>query len=185
MRQLNPHEQRTVRLAAIGISTYLALFCGFLVYKRLAAARADYRGLVTEAVNLRQEIRPYQDKVDHARKLMEGFHMDPMTLARTSLVAQASAAIQKASDEAGMAAGPIRESPAQTAKDAASIQFETTGPVSAVLALLHSLKSTGFPLIIDSMQLTPDSRRPGSLKLNLTIVILDFDSWKKEAQTNA
>jgi hypothetical protein len=185
MRELNPQEKRTVRLAAILIGVYLALFCCFLVYKRLAAARADYRRLIIEASNLRQEIRPYPDKVEHARKLMEGFRMDPMTLASTSLVAQASAAIQKASDDAGMQAGPIRESGAHAEKEAASIQFETSGPVPAVLALLQNLQSTGYPLIVDSVQMSPDNKRPGSLKVNLTILILDFDRWKSEEKPNA
>jgi hypothetical protein len=185
MRKLAPQEQRTVRFAAILIAVYLALFCGFLLYKRLAVARADYRRLVTEALNLRQEIQPYPDKVEHVKKLMENFRMDPMTLAATSLVARASAAIQKASDDAGMAAGPIREAGSHTAKEAASIQFETSGPVPAVLALLHNLQRTGYPLIVDSVQLTPDTRRPGSLKLNLTILVLDFDKWKPEEQPNA
>ena len=116
---------------------------------------------------------------------MENFRMDPMKLAATSLVAQASAAIQKASDESGMAAGPIRESSSHTAKEAASIQFETFGPVPAVLAFLHNIQSTGFPLIVDSVQMAPDSRRPGSMKLTLTILVLDFDKWKKEEQPNA
>jgi hypothetical protein len=185
MRQLNLHEQRTVRIAAIGIGIYLGLFCCFLVFKRFSASRAEYRRLVAEAADLRQEIRPYQDKVEHARKLMEDFRMDPMTLAATSLVARASAAIQKASDDAGMAAGPIRESSSTTAKEAASIQFETSGPVAAVFALLHNLQSTGYPLIVDSVQITPDNRRPGSLKLNLSILIMDFDKWKPEEKPNA
>jgi hypothetical protein len=185
MRQLTPQETRTVRFAAVIIAVYLALFCGFLIYKRLAAVRSSYRSLVIEAMDLRQEIRPYQDKVEHARKLMENFHMDPMTLSPTSLVAQASAAIQKASDDAGMAAGPIRESTSHSSKEAASIQFETSGPVPAVLALLHNLQRTGYPLIVDSVQMTPDTQRPGSLKLNLTILILDFDKWKTEEQPNA
>jgi hypothetical protein len=185
MRELTSQERRTVRFAAAIIGVYLALFCGFLVYKRLAAARSDYRRLVAEALDLRQEIRPYPDKVEHARKLMESFRMDPMTLAATSLVAQASAAIQKASDDAGMAAGPIRESSSPAAKEAASIQFETSGPVPAVLALLQNLQRTGYPLIVDSVQMTPDTHRPGSLKLNLTILILDFDKWKPEEQPNA
>ncbi len=185
LRQLTPHEKRTVRIATAIIAVYLTLFCGFLVYKRLAAVRAKYRSLVAEALDLRQEIRPDPDKVEHARKLMETFRMDPMTLAATSLVSRASAAIQKASDESGMAAGPIRESSSHTGKEAASIQFETSGPVPAVLALLHNLQRTGYPLIVDSVQMTPDTRRPGSLKVNLIMLVLDFDKWKKEEQPNA
>jgi hypothetical protein len=185
MRTLSPQEQRTVRFAAIAVGLYLALFCGFLLYKKLAAVRHDYQQVVLEASDLREQIQPYQDKVDHAKKIMETFRIDPMKLAATSLVAQASAAIQKASDESGMAAGPIRESQAHGANEAASIQFETSGPVSGVVALLYNLERTGFPLVVDSVQIGSDNRRPGNLKVNLTILVLDFDKWKKEERPNA
>jgi hypothetical protein len=66
----------------------------------------------------------------------------------------------------------------------ASMQIEGTGPVPAVMGLLSRLESVGFPLIIDSVQLTPDVR-PGQLKMNLTILILDFEQWKKEAAPHA
>jgi hypothetical protein len=121
-----------------------------------------------------------------AQKLIDNFHMDPMTLSRTTLVAQASAAIQKASAEAGVGLGAIRETPAHGAsKEMASIQFEGAGPVPAVMALLYRLERAGCPLIIDSVRITSDSHRPGAVKLNLTIVILDFDQWKPEGQPNA
>ena len=103
MRQLTPQEQRTVRIAGIAIGVYLVLFCGFLIYKRLAGVRSDYRRLVAEASDLRQEIRPYQDKAEHAKKLMEGFRLDPMTLAATSLVAQASAAMPRITGDPDLA----------------------------------------------------------------------------------
>jgi hypothetical protein len=35
------------------------------------------------------------------------------------------------------------------------------------------------------VQMTPDTRRPGSLKLSLTFLILDFDKWKPEEQPDA
>ncbi|HEY3915060.1 MAG TPA: hypothetical protein VGN61_11290, partial [Verrucomicrobiae bacterium] len=173
MRELAPQEKRTIRFAAIGIGAYLVLFCGFLFCKRLAVLRSDYHRVVIEASDLREQILPYQDKVEHAKKLIETFRMDPMKLAVTSLVAQASAAIQKASVDAGMQAGPIRESQSHTAKEAATIQFETSGPEPAVLALLHNLQSTGYPLVVDSVQITTDNRQPMNLKLNLTILVLD------------
>jgi len=53
-----------------------------------------------------------------------------------------------------------------------------------VMGLLSRLESVGFPLIIDSVQLTPDPR-PGQLKINLTILILDFEQWKKEEPPHA
>ena len=35
----------------------------------------------------------------------------------------------------------------------------------------------GYPLIIDTVQLTP-MPMPGQVKVSLTIVILDFDKWE-------
>jgi hypothetical protein len=58
------------------------------------------------------------------------------------------------------------------------MQLEGSGPVPAVIAFLSRLESVGFPLVIDSVQLTPDMR-PGQMKLSLTLVILDFDQWKE------
>jgi hypothetical protein len=103
-----------------------------------------------------------------------------------SLVAEASAAIQKAASSGGIQLGPIRESPARTSsKELASMQLEGTGPIPAAMGLLHRLQSLGYPLIVDSVQITPDATKPGMVKLNLTIIILDFEQWKTEELPNA
>ena len=105
--------------------------------------------------------------------------MDPGKLSKASLVAEASAAIQKAARNGGVQIGPVRESPARTsATELTSMQLEGVGPVPAVMTLLHRLETVGFPLIVDSVQINPEPSRPGTLKLSLTIVILDFDQWK-------
>ena len=65
------------------------------------------------------------------------------------------------------------------------MQIEGSGAVPAVMSLLHNLESLGYPLIIDSVQLTTDPMRPGQVKLNLTIVVLDFEQWKPEATPHA
>jgi hypothetical protein len=59
------------------------------------------------------------------------------------------------------------------------MQLEGVGPVPAVMALLHRLELLGFPLILDSLQLTPEPTKPGNLKMNVTIVILDYEHWQK------
>ena len=119
------------------------------------------------------------------KKLMDAARMDPSRLSRTSLVAEASSAIQKAALSGGIQVGPVRESPGRPAsKELASMQMEGTGPVPAVMNLLSRLETVGFPLIIDSVQLTPDMR-PGQLKVNLTILILDVDQWIKEGPPHA
>jgi hypothetical protein len=185
MRTLTHHERRTVRFGAAVIVIYLLLFGGFQVWKYLARCRADYQQLVNQADRLKQEVRLYDDRALVVKKLMESLHLDPANLSRTSVVAQASAAIQKAAMSGGVQVGPVRESPARpSSKELASVQLEGTGPVPAVMGLLNRLEGVGFPLIIDSVQLTPDMR-PGQLKVNLTILILDFDQWTKEGAPHA
>jgi hypothetical protein len=186
MRTLTDQEKRTIRFASVVLVAGLLLAGGLWCGRRLQSRRASYHALLVEAQDVRDEIDRYQDKAQVAQKLIDTFHMDPMTLARTTLVAQASAAIQKASAESGVAPGAIRESVAHgTSKEMATIQFEGTGPAPAVMALLYQLEHAGSPLIVDSVRITSDPRMPGAVKVNLSIVVLDFEQWKTEGQPNA
>ena len=180
MRTLNAQEKRTVNFAGIFIGLYLVLFGGYKVWKFLEKQRADYRGLVVEAQNLALDVRRYESKIAVTTNLMEKFHMDPVKLIKSTVVAEASAAIQKAAREGGFQLGPVRESTARpSSKELASIQIEGSGPVQAAMGLLSRLETCGYPLIIDSAQISTDPARPGQSKLNLTIIILDFDQSKK------
>lgn len=180
MRTLTASEKRTIRFAAIGLGAYLVLFGGFKVWGYFTKQRADYLTMAAEAQSLKAESKTYPDKVATVKKLMEDFHLDPARLVKNSTVAEASAAIQKAAASGRVGLGTIRESPGRSAnKELATIQFEATGPVVPVMSLLHQLPLLGFPLVIDSVQLTADATRPGQLKLALTILVLDFEQWKK------
>ena len=180
MRTLTPQEKRTVRFAGVGIGIYLVLFGGFKVWRFFEKQRTDYRQLVTEAQNLKLEVNRYEGKIAVTKKLMESFHLDPAKLTKSTVVAEASAAIQKAAKEGGFQLGTVRESPARpSSKELASIQLEGSGPVQATMGLLHRLETCGYPLIIDSTQITADPMKPGQIKLNLTIIILDFEQLKK------
>jgi hypothetical protein len=185
MRTLTPHEKQTIRLGGIAIAVYLVCFGAYQAWKAAGRTKAEYRQLAGQADRLKQEVRLYDDRVLALKKLMESLRLDPAKLSRTSLVAEASSAIQKAALSGGIQVGPVRESPGRpSSKEIASVQMEGTGPVPAILGLLSRLESVGFPLLIDTVQLTPDMR-PGQLKVNLTILILDFDQWKKEGPPNA
>ena len=185
MRTLTHREKRTIRLGAAGIAIYLLIFGGLQVGKAFGKRQAEYRQLVKQADALKQEVRLYEDRSLAVKRMMESFRMDPAMLSRTSVVAEASAAIQKAAMGGGVQLGPVRESPARpSSKELASMQIEGTGPVPAVMSMLSRLESVGYPLIIDSVQLTPDMR-PGQLKVSLTILILDFEQWKKEGPPHA
>jgi hypothetical protein len=186
MRTLTASEKRTIRYAAIGISIYLVLFFGIKFWKVFEHRRRDYLQMVAEARLLKAEAGDYTDKAAVVKKLMDEFQFDPAKISSNSVVADASAAIQKAAMSGGIQPGPIRESPGRSAdKELAAIQFEGAGQVSSVLSLLHQIPLLGYPLIIDSLQITPDKTRPGQIKLTLNILVLDFDQWKKKKVPDA
>ena len=175
MFSLSDRDKRTVRFAGIGIAIYLALFGGFQVWKHLHQKRSDFQQLVTESQDLRQKVQPYQDKVQVLKKMMDEFKLDPAKLKRETLVSDASAAIQNAAKSGGLQLGPIRESLARGSGNVlTTVQLESSGPVPATLTFLASLNCIGFPLVVDSVQITPDAMRPGQVRMNLTINILDF-----------
>jgi hypothetical protein len=64
----------------------------------------------------------------------------------------------------------------------ATIEFDGSGSVAAVIALLHRLPLLGYPLLVDSVQITGDTMGPGQMKLTVTIIVLD---WKKAEASHA
>jgi hypothetical protein len=185
-RPLTPKEKRTIRIAAVCIIIYLALWYGPAARTYFTSRREAYDKLVQQARELRAVIKPYEEKVQTATNLMDRFHMDPASLKRSSVMAEASAAIQKAAASEGVGVGPIRETPGRpSAKEAGSIQFEGSGPIASVMSFLHHMDRVGFPVVIDTLQLSSDPRMPNGLKVSMTIVVLDFDAWKpKEEQSH-
>jgi hypothetical protein len=185
MRTLIDHEKRTIRRATIGIAIYLVLFCGFQMWKFLHKQRVEYLELVAEAKELRLKVQAYQSRAESLKRMMEDFHLDPAKLARETIVGAASSAIQKAATSSGIQVSAVRESASRGSGDEiATMQFDCSGPVAAVTGLLNRMQTLGYPLVIDSVQITPDNR-PGMLKLNLTIVILNFEKWTKPEATHA
>ena len=184
-RQLTPKEKRTIRIAAVCLTIYLALFYGAGARNYFTTRRAAYDKLVQQARDLRDVIKPYQEKIATATNLMDRFRMDPAKLKRSSVMAEASAAIQEAAASEKVGVGSIRESPGRSsAKEAGSIQFEGSGPIAAVMEMLHNLDHIGFPVIIDTVLFTSDPRMPNGIKVHLTIVVLDFDDWKPKEENS-
>ena len=181
MRPLTNREQRAVRLAAGAVALYVA----FIGWKYFDGKRSAYRQVVRDVHNFKLELKPYDEKILAVKKLMETFHLDPAKLSKTTVVAEASSAIQKAAATGGVQCGPIRESPGRSsAKELGSIKLEGSGQLPAVTSFLQRLESIGAPLIIDSVQITPDNMRPGMIKLSLTIIILNFEQWKNGESPN-
>jgi len=186
MRALTDHEKRTIRIGAAIVGIVLVGSLLLQAARFLERQRTQYAGLLREADSLKGEIRLYTGKAASAEKLMDAFKLDPVKLTNSTVVAEASAAIQKAAAAGGIGVGAVRESSARAAnKELATVQIEGTGPVPSVTAFLSRVESVGYPLIIESVQLTPVQNPPGQMKMNLTIVILDFDQWKKEGAPHA
>lgn len=180
MRTLTDHEKLTLRRGALVIGIYLALFGGWKAWKFLESKRADYQQLVQQARDFKRKVEPYTARVETVTNLMERFRLDPAKLSRKTVVAEASAAIQKAALGSGIQVGPIREPPARAASREMTLQLEGIGMVQGVVGLLNRMESVGFPLIIDDVQITPEKTRPGQVKISFTIIILDFEGWKGE-----
>lgn len=141
--------------------------------------------MTAEARQLKLETGLDADKAAVVKKLMGDFQLDPARLSANSVVADASAAIQKAAMSGGVKSGAIRESSGRSPeKELATIQFECSGQVAAVISLLHRLPLLGYPLVIDSVQITPDNQ-PGQIKLSVTVIVLNFEQWKKTEATHA
>lgn len=186
MPALSEREKRTIRIAAIGIAIYLLAFFGFRGWKKMASAREEYERLAGEAEKVRRELPPYENRVLLFEKLSEAYQLDPRKIRKETLVADASEAIQNAAKQGGIQLGPIRETAGRSSgRELSSIQVEGMGPVPSALSLLHQLQTLGFPLVIDQLQLTPESPRPGMLKMNLTIIILNYEAWKTGDRPNA
>lgn len=182
MRTLTPRENRIVRFGAVAVALYVALFCG----KFFAARHADYRKLVKEGENLKQEIHSYHDRAQVLATLMERLNLDPAKPAKASVVAETSAAIQKAATAGGIQFGPIREAPGRpSARELATIKLEGSGPLPALLTFLHRMDSLGWPVVLDAVQFSSDPMKPGAIKLSLTLIIMDFEQWKIEEPPHA
>lgn len=180
MRSLTDHEKRTIRTAAIAISIYLAAFYGFKTWRRLESNHSDYRQLIGEADATRLELRQYADKVLVLEKLRKAIPIDLSKISKATVVGEISAAIQAAAQSGGVQLGPLRESPARSsAKELASMQLEGSGQVESIMAFLHAVERLNFPLVLDSVQIDPDPKKPGAIKVSLTIAILNFEEWQK------
>lgn len=181
MKALTDKDRKTIRFAAIGVAVYLVLFYGWKTWRSLEEDRRTYARLVTEAQTLRVEFQRYENKLLLREKLQGRFGMDPAKLKRETVLNEVSAAIQKAAQGGGVQIGPVRETTGSgSGRELASMRLEGTGPVPSILGLLHRLEHLGFPLVVDSIQLDADPRRPDQLKITMNIVILDFEQWRKD-----
>lgn len=186
MRTLTTSEKRTIRFAAIAITVYLALFFGVRSWRHLEARKAAYQDLVVQVQRLNRDLRPAENRIALTEKLKETYQLDPSKLSRATAVADVSAAIQKAAGTVKIQLAHVRETVGRSSgKELAAMQLDGSGPAPAVMTLLHRLDRLGYPVIVDSLQITGEPTKPGMVKVSLTIVIPDFERWKPAEAPNA
>src|SRR5438093_9751658 len=102
MRALTPQEKRTIRIAATVLGAFLIFLVGQRAWKWVGGQRSAYRQQIKEIETIRAEIKPYEARIAVLTNLMQRFKMDPAKLSKASLVADASAAIQKTAAGGGI-----------------------------------------------------------------------------------
>jgi len=101
--------------------------------------------LIQVAQRFRQDLHPMRTERFSLRNWRSARHIIPAKLSKPTLVADASAAIQKAATSGGVQLGPIRESAARpSAKELAAMQLEGLGPIPALLSFLYRLETLGY-----------------------------------------
>ena len=82
--------------------------------------------------------------------------------------------------------GQIREVPGRGGQGvAATLQLEGKGPLKSLMPLLHRFQTTGYPLIVDSLTISSDKRKPGEVQWSAEVILLDYQKWKKQGGGNA
>ena len=102
------------------------------------------------------------------------------------MVGQASSAIQKAAQAAGVQIGPTKETRGNPkALEFATIQIEGQAPTPAALQFLDGLKTLGVPLVVDSVQLRSAAKAPGQVQFTMNLVVLNYGAWKQGEKSRA
>ena len=178
---LTEKDKRTIRFASIGLAIYLVLFFGLRGWKRLEQERREFQDLVRKVEREQLEARRQENDLLQFEKLSAAYHLDPRTLPKETLVAEASAAIQKAAQQGGFQITAMRETAGRSVgRELSTLQLDGAGQVQGALNMLHTLQTLGYPVVIDSVQFTQEEKKPGALKVNMVLVILNFEHWQKE-----
>jgi hypothetical protein len=183
---ISDKDKRTLRLGGTVLAIYLVLFFGLKGWKSLEKRRTEFQQLVRKVEREQLETRRQENDVLLFEKLVDSYKLDPRKLPKETLVAEASAAIQNAARQGGFQFTSVREAAGQSGgRQLSTIQLDGMGPVPAALNLIHTLRTLGYPVVIDSLQLAQEASKPGMLKMNLVLVILNFEQWQKGSGPNA
>ena len=186
MRALTNHEKRTIRIATIGLILYLGVLYGPRAWRHFITGGSQQQQLTQELEAFERDLLPYENRLLRLEKLKAEMGLERLVLPGLELVAEASAALQNSARESGVKLGPVRESGGRpAAKELASMRLEARGPMPSILGWLATLQTLGFPLVVDSVQIDADPRQPNMLKVNPTVVIVDFEQWNQAVRPDA
>jgi hypothetical protein len=186
MRPLNDRERRTVRIAAVVLTIYLALFYGLKAVSYLEGKREEHRQLLAQAESLKLELLRERVKASRLQKLKRTFRIEPLALRRESVVGEASSAIQRAAQAQGIQVGPAREMSGRgSSKELSTIQIEGVGTTLGATQFLSSLGTLGFPLVVESIHLKTTGLKPGQVGFSLSVAVLDFAGFNLPEKSGA
>lgn len=172
---MNDREKRLVIITAIGLSVYLILFFGKDFIGGLEKNRIDYLKMEKSVKEGVVKLRPYSDRSLLLEKLRQKMNLEVRNQDPEKLVALTSLAIQQTAKTSGINIGPLRES---RGTGISSLKFEANGKYESMVKFMRGIATSGYPVIIDSMQMNMDPSKKGTVKLNLSIGIIDFNKYK-------
>ena len=185
-REFTASEKRTIRAAVLLVGAYLLLLYGFKAWRGLEDKRAEYAALATEASAVKEQLLTEKFKGERLKKLKNELRIDLGSLREETIVGEARGAIQSAAQASGVQIVTSKETPGRAAgKELASFQIEAVGPLPAAIQLLRSLRSTGYPVVVDRVHFQRTGMQPGHVKLSLAAAVLSFKEWKPAGQGGA
>lgn len=186
LASLSEKDQKTVRYGAAFVAVYLCLFYGGTILSKLEGSRTEYFEQLEEAETLGKLFRTYETKVLKIEKLRNQFDLNVQALSSTNLVGNAGRTIQEVVKQSDFKVGQIRETIGSSGNGlAATFQLEAEGPLKNLMPLLDRLKSTGYPLIFESLTIRTDKRQRGKVQWSATINVLDYTQWKTKGGDRA
>lgn len=178
MRALNDREKRTIRIAGVLLVLYLVVFYGIDGLNALEAKRDEYRQLGIEAENLNGEVLAELKKRRRLQKLRNVWKVDLEKLDPQTVVSEVRDAIQKAAGQCGVGLGASQEVGRRaSAKELQVVQIKGAGTTDGVMKFLYRLRTLGYPLAVDRLQLKPVAGKPGQMTVSMSVAILNFTPW--------
>lgn len=168
-------EKKLVQITAIGLGLYLVFFFGAGSLKKYENQLAEHHKKQRTIRDLNLKLKPYGNRVLLLEKLRKEMNLEVRFLDIPDFGALASEAIQRCARSHSVNIGPFRES---TAATGTSIRFEASGQGASIHKFIKGVTTSGYPVLIESLQVQTMDGKPGQLKLSINLLVLNFKSWK-------